>query len=122
MAGDAKAGQSPAGGAGAQSALVGVWEKQTGDQCAETYPDRLEFTGKEIEPGKSWIYNGSNPPGSANPLHPSWDGGTYSFKDGHHIVMSTAYDAEIPYEFSISQGVLTFRDKAGCEFKYRRAR
>jgi hypothetical protein len=120
MAGDAKAGQSPAGGAAAQPALVGRWEKQTRDECAATYPEQLEFTDRPI--GERWFYNGWNDKDSTSQHHPVWDqGGTYGFTDKGELSLSTSYDAELPYEFSISQGVLTFRDKAGCEIKYRRA-
>jgi hypothetical protein len=114
MAGDAKAGQSPAGGAAAQAALFGRWEKQTRDECAATYPEQLEFDERGI-------YSGKNDENSESLYHPVWDSGGYAVIDERHVRMSTSYDAELPYEFSISQGVLTFRDKAGCEIKYRRA-
>ena len=93
-----------------RSELVGNWEKITRSACSQVYPDRIQF-----QEGK--LYSGQkDPPGTFT----QWDVGTYEVVGPKQIKISTANDAIITYEFSISNDVLTFEDPSGCEFKYRR--
>lgn len=94
-----------------QENLIGRWKKVTTTKCSEIYPDVLEFleygmyTGMRGEEGKEFSW---------------WDTGEYQVLSESQVKISTANDAEITYEFSISGDVLTFTDNDGCEFQYRR--
>ncbi|HEY5870091.1 MAG TPA: hypothetical protein VI542_31745 [Candidatus Tectomicrobia bacterium] len=90
--------------------LVGHWEKITHSACSDVYPDRMQFQEGELYSGQK------DHPGTFT----QWDVGTYEIAGPMHIKISTANDAIITYEFSVSDGVVTFIDPDGCEFKYRR--
>jgi hypothetical protein len=90
--------------------LVGSWEKITRTACGETYPDSIQF--QEV----GLYFGQKNPPGTFT----QWDVGTYEIADPKQIRISTANDAIVTYEFSISNDVLTFVDPDDCEFRYRR--
>jgi hypothetical protein len=105
--------ESAASRAQGRRMLVGVWEKITRGKCDELYPEQLEFSDRGI-------YFGKRDEMSASLYHPVWDAGRYEVIGEHQIKISTANDAEINYEFYASQETLTFRDRDGCEFKYRR--
>jgi hypothetical protein len=92
--------------------IVGDWEKATGSNCSEKYPDRIQFQ----EGGLYFAQN--DPPGRFT----IWDVGTYEVVGQKAIKISLANDAIIPYEFSVSVELLTFRDSDGCEFEYRKKR
>ena len=95
-----------------QLLLVGTWVKTTKSECDEKYPARLEFS----ERGLYFDRQGE----TQSLYHPVWDVGRYDVYDANHIKMSTSNDAEVEYEISLSNDVLTVKDSAGCEFKYRR--
>jgi hypothetical protein len=90
--------------------LVGNWEKITHPACSDVYPDRIQFQEGEL-------YSGQKDPSGT---FTQWDVGTYKIASPRQIKISTANDAIITYEFSVSDDVLTFIDPDGCEFKYRR--
>lgn len=90
--------------------LVGKWEKTTRSACSQMYPDHIEFQERGL------YYGQKEPQGTFT----QWDVGTYEIVDPTHVKISTANDAIISYEFSISNDVLKFEDLDGCEFKYRR--
>lgn len=91
--------------------LIGNWTKITHSTCSHLYPDTLQFqetglyTGQMDLPGEFTL----------------WDVGTFEVIDSEQTKISTANDAIVAYEFSISNDVVTFKDADGCEFSYRRA-
>jgi len=92
--------------------LLGAWEKVSKAKCDEIYPERLEFSDRGLYVGKE---------GPSSQYHPVLDAGRYVVIDPGHLRMSTSNDAEVTYEMSLSRDVLTFKDKDGCEFQYRRS-
>jgi hypothetical protein len=92
------------------SQLVGIWEKFTSSTCSQVYPDTLQFQENGLYFGQK------DPPGTFS----YWDVGTFEVLSPKQVKISTANDAIVAYDFSISQDVLTFKDADGCEFKYRR--
>lgn len=90
--------------------LVGNWEKFTSSMCSQIYPDTIHFQEGRLYFGQK------DPPGTFT----QWDVGTYEVIGHKQINISTANDAIITYEFSISDDILTFIDLEGCEFNYRR--
>lgn len=92
--------------------LVGNWEKVSRSECSQAYPDSLHFQ-------EGGLYFGQkDPPGTFT----LWDAGTYEIVDLEHIKISTANDAIVTYDFSITDDVLGFIDPDGCEFKYQRVK
>lgn len=94
-----------------QKRLVGKWKKITTTRCSEIYPDGLEFRERGIYGGRK---------GEEGREFTWWDAGEYQVLAKNQIKISTANDAEIVYEFSISGDILTFVDRDECEFQYRR--
>lgn len=92
--------------------FIGIWEKKTDAPCSRVYPARIQFR-------ESGLYYGT---GAKSGQSPEWDIGTWEIASPTRVKISTAHDAIITYEFSISNGILTFVDPVGCEFKYQRAR
>ena len=89
--------------------LIGKWKKISTAKCAETYPDGLEFfdaryLGKKGR-GQRFIW---------------WDVGGYKVIAADRVKIDIATDEQVVYRFSISENVLTFVDREGCEFEYRR--
>jgi hypothetical protein len=89
--------------------LIGKWKKISTAKCDETYPDGLEFfeatyLGKKGQ-GQRFIW---------------WDAGGYQVIAADRVKIEIATDEQVVYRFSISENVLTFVDREGCEFKYRR--
>jgi hypothetical protein len=113
MAEESVATQSTASQDKGRATLVGSWEKSTRAACDEIYPEQLRFTERGI-------YFGKSEETAASRYHPVWDAGRYEIIDAHHVKLSTSNDAEIVYDFTASPDLLTFKDKDGCEFKYRR--
>lgn len=91
-------------------ALKGQWEKTSPSRCAEQYPDRLEFRD-------GGLYFGHKDPAGT---FTQWDVGTWEMAGSNQIKLSTANDAVISYEWSLSGDLLTFKDAEGCEFQYRK--
>jgi hypothetical protein len=90
--------------------LVGNWAKITSSSCSQVYPDTIHFQEAGLYVGQM------DSPGTFT----FWDVGTFEVIDSEQINVSTANDAIVTYEFSISNDVLTFKDPDGCEFNYRR--
>ena len=93
------------------SPLAGNWTRITQSECAQIYPDSIDF-----QPGRLY-FSQQEQPGTFT----LWDVGTYEVVDPQHVQISTANDALITYRFSIQEDVLTFTDPQDCEFSYRRA-
>lgn len=91
--------------------LVGNWEKITHSQCSRIYPESIEFQERGLYVGRA------EQPGAFT----EWDVGTYALVDARHVKLSTASDAVIAYQFTLSGDQLTFVDQASCTFSYRRS-
>lgn len=91
--------------------LIGNWEKTTRSSCCEKYPIQVQFQ-------ENGLYIAKNDPAGRFVI---WDMGTYQMVGPSEINISLANDAIASYQFSISKGVLTFKDVEGCEFKYRKS-
>ena len=94
-----------------QSIDIGEWIRVGGAACAESYPDRIDFRDGGIYIGRK------EPEGTFT----QWDAGTWRVVEPGRVEISTANDAVLSYGFSVADGVLSFRDADGCEFRYRRA-
>ena len=90
--------------------FIGVWNKVTNSPCSKSYPAVLEFRAAGLYLGK----------GMESGPSPGWDSGTWRLVDMTKIMISTANDAIISYNFSIVNGELIFVDLAGCEFRYKK--
>jgi hypothetical protein len=93
-----------------QMGLVGKWKKVSTGKCDEAYPDEIEFFERPR-------YLGKKGPGQGFIL---WDAGGYKVMDNNQVKIEIATDEQVPYKFSISENILTFTDREGCEFRYRR--
>lgn len=91
--------------------LIGNWEKTARTGCSEKYPSGIQFQ-------KDGLYIARNDPSGKFIV---WDMGTYRIVSPGKINISLANDAIVSYQFSVSVGVLTFKDAEGCEFSYRKA-
>ncbi|HEY9614312.1 hypothetical protein [Allocoleopsis sp.] len=91
--------------------LVGQWQKVTSTKCSEAYPDTVEFSERGIYVGKK---------GDQGLDFTLWDAGGYEVLEGNQVRIAIASDEEVLYKFSTSGSILTFVDREGCEFKYRR--
>jgi hypothetical protein len=90
--------------------LIGRWIKLSRVECAEAYPDEIEFfeatyLGRKGRSGQRFIV---------------WDAGGYEVTRPGHVTIEVATDEQVPYSFSIAGTVLTFVDPEGCRFEYRR--
>ena len=90
--------------------LAGKWKKASASKCDELYPDEIEFFERPR-------YLGTKGPKQRFIV---WDVGGYKVTDGNHVQIQIASDEQVLYEFSITDDVLAFRDRDGCEFNYRR--
>ena len=90
--------------------LIGIWKKVIVSICNEKYPEILEFhqngtyLGKKEQTGNFSF----------------WDAGEFQIISSTQIKISTANDAEIIYDYSISGNGLTFEDNDNCKFQYQR--
>ena len=90
--------------------LAGKWQKVSAEQCAEMYPDEIEFYARprflaRKGPGQRFIW---------------WDAGSYETVGDDRVKISTATDEIVTYECSLNGDLLTFVDNAKCKFTYRR--
>ena len=90
-------------------AVVGKWRKTSTEKCSENYPDQLEFKANGLYSG--WNEDKSRP-------IPLWDRGEYKILPGNKIRISTANDANIIYQYTLTKNSLTFVDANGCKFSY----
>jgi hypothetical protein len=95
--------------------ILGNWIKIHHTECSRRYPARLEFR----ENGVYLVYLEDNDTTKERPL---WDGGEYEIISESQIRISTANDAKLTYNFSISKSgggrTLIFLDSQGCKFLY----
>ena len=90
--------------------LVGKWRKVHASECDAKYPDELEFFERAI-------YRGQKGP---EQRFIWWDAGAYEIVRKDQIQIQAANDELVLYTVSISENTLTFADRDGCEFRYRR--
>jgi hypothetical protein len=83
--------------------VIGRWQKVTTQDCAITYPAKLESFGDGTYVGDL----------------PNWNGGRYSIIDGNRIKLDTLTGPGV-YEIELSRDRLTFKNDSGCIFQYRR--
>src|SRR3954447_9015771 len=93
-----------------KSRFVGAWRKIENPACATLYPAVLQLDGNGLSRGFP------EPPGQFT----TWDVGTWEPVDSGHLAISTANDAVVRYEFSLTEDTLSFADSDGCRFSYRR--
>jgi hypothetical protein len=94
--------------------IFGNWLKIHHTECSRRYPARLEFR----ENGVYLVHLED----STTMEHPIWDGGEYEIISEDQIKISTANDAKLIYNFSISESegrrILIFLDSQECKFQY----
>lgn len=92
--------------------LLGRWRKTGREPCAATYPDRLEFRadgqyrGVQDVPGEYTV----------------WDVGTFRVEGAGRVVLSTATDEHVAYQFRATADTLTFVDTSACTIVYHQDR
>lgn len=91
-------------------ALAGKWKKVSSAGCDEAYPDEIEFFERPRYLGRK----------GPRQTYIVWDAGGYQVTDPNQVMIETATDEQVLYRFSIAENVLTFKDRADCEFTYRR--
>jgi hypothetical protein len=89
--------------------VVGTWRKTETPECAGQYPDEIEFREATFlarkGPGQGFIV---------------WDAGGYRVAGADEIMIETATDEQVHYRALLEGDTLTFVDRDGCEFRYRR--
>lgn len=90
--------------------LEGKWKKVSTEQCAELYPDEIEFYDRPRFLAKK----------GPNQRFISWDAGSYEVVGNNQVNLSTATDEIVAYKCDFKDDLLTFVDNAGCKFSYRR--
>lgn len=95
--------------------ILGTWLKIHHAECSRRYPARLEFR-------ENGVYLVHLEEDDIAKEHPIWDGGEYEIISKDQIKISTANDAKLIYNFSISESeggrILIFLDSQGCKFQY----
>jgi hypothetical protein len=91
--------------------ILGNWIKIDHTECSRRYPARLEFR----ENGVYLVYLEEKDTPRERPL---WDGGEYEILSESQIKISTANDAKLIYNFSVSESeggkTLAFLETQGC--------
>src|SRR5260370_10265478 len=90
--------------------LVGTWTKVTRTACADKYPATLTFS--------TGTYRGARGPAQGMVW---WDAGIYRLEDTKTLVISTATDELVSYQFAIHDNGFDVTDLEGCRVTYRRA-
>jgi hypothetical protein len=89
--------------------VIGTWRKSTSAECDRQYPEQIEFREATFlarkDPGQGFII---------------WDAGGYEITGPDEIKIEIATDEQVRYRFSLDAETLTFVDRDGCEFRYRR--
>jgi hypothetical protein len=89
--------------------LGGTWKKIEQADCDRQYPDEIEF--------REATYLGRKGPGQGFIV---WDAGGFEIVGPDEVKIQIATDEQVPYRFSLAGDELTFVDREGCEFRYRR--
>jgi hypothetical protein len=95
--------------------ILGNWLKIHQTECSWRYPARLEFR-------ENGVYLVHLEEDDTAKEHPIWDGGEYEIISEGKIKISTANDAKLIYNFSVTESeggrILIFLDSQGCKFQY----
>ncbi len=89
--------------------LRGTWQKISSEECDRQYPDEIEF--------REATYLARKGPGQGFIV---WDAGGWQIAGPDEVKIEIATDEQVPYRFSVADDVVTFSDRDGCEFQYRR--
>jgi hypothetical protein len=89
--------------------LRGTWRKISSAECDRQYPDEIEF--------REATYLARKAPGQGFVV---WDAGGFQLTGDDGVKIEIATDEQVQYRFSLAGDVLSFRDRDGCEFRYRR--
>jgi hypothetical protein len=89
--------------------LRGTWQKISSSECDGQYPDEIEF--------REATYLAQKGPEQGFII---WDAGGYQLVGADEVKIEIATDEQVPYRFSLEGDVATFKDRAGCEFRYQR--
>ncbi|MCK1383582.1 hypothetical protein [Bradyrhizobium sp. 21] len=93
-----------------EQSLVGTWTKATASACADKYPATVIFS--------TGTYRGTRGPGQGMVW---WDAGIYRLEDSKTLVVGTATDELVTYQFSLQADQFEFTDSESCHVIYRRA-
>jgi hypothetical protein len=90
--------------------IAGTWKKASAEQCAEKYPDEIEFEERprflaRKGPNQRFIW---------------WDVGGYEIIGNDRVKISTATDEQVTYTVKLEGHRLEFTDDEGCTFAYLR--
>jgi hypothetical protein len=89
--------------------LVGRWRKMSDDDCADRYPDEIEFGETRFlarkGPEQGFII---------------WDVGGYRLLGENEVLLQIATDEQVSYALKLDDSTVTFIDDEGCRFAYRR--
>jgi hypothetical protein len=89
--------------------LVGTWRKTTGASCADKYPAVLTFS--------TGTYRGTRAPDQGMVW---WDAGIYRLEDDRTLVLGTATDELVTYQFVLQGNEFEAIDPDGCRVTYQR--
>ncbi len=92
--------------------LIGRWHKVRSLECADAYPEELEFLDRPR-------FAGTKGP---NQRFIIWDVGGYEVVGKNRLRIDTASDEQVIYEFQLAGDLLRFVDRDGCQFEYKRIR
>jgi hypothetical protein len=90
--------------------FAGTWTKIDSAECDRQYPEEIEF--------RDATYLARKGPGQSFVI---WDAGGYEVVGPEEVKIEIATDEQVRYRFSLAGDMLTFRDREGCEFHYRRS-
>lgn len=91
--------------------IRGRWRRVTQGKCANAYPALIEFFEAR--------FLGKKDPATQNFI--VWDAGGYRVESDSVVMIQTASDAQVRYQYRLVGQQLTFIDDEGCEFSYERA-
>jgi len=90
--------------------FYGTWVRTAAPAGGDSYPDRIEFK-------KNGLYFGKK---EQTDTFTCWDVGTFEVLGEKQVKISTANDALITYQFTLSKDTLRFGDPEGHQLDYRR--
>jgi hypothetical protein len=90
--------------------IAGTWKKASAEQCAEKYPDEIEFEERPRFLGRK----------GPNQRFIWWDVGGYEIIGNDRVKISTATDEQVIYKVKLEGDRLEFTDDEGCTFAYLR--
>jgi hypothetical protein len=92
-----------------ENRFPGLWVKKSNEKCTRQYPDRIEFRD-------NGLYLSTVDPGE----YAIWDAGEYNRISDTEVMISTAYDAHVIYNYQMIDDLLIIEDPDGCRIEYHR--